>query len=169
VSTQAGRRATFVTFSAEVTGFTAFELEGTGQAEDYLKACDAVVGERIVDELLEVYGRLKARLESDGSDGARLMRHEILSHEKLGPVARNIIKLWYVGTWYELPPAWSEAFGAREQNYAFVVSPSAYTEGLLWPAIGANPPGAKAPGFGSWAAPPRIPAVEDLSTVPGDL
>ena len=27
----------------------------------------------------------------------------------------------------------------------------------LWVAIGANPPGAKAPGYGSWAYPPQIP------------
>jgi hypothetical protein len=38
------------------------------------------------------------------------------------------------------------------------VNESAYTEGLLWVAIGANPPGAKAPGYGSWARPPQIPA-----------
>jgi len=36
------------------------------------------------------------------------------------------------------------------------VSPASYTEGLLWPTIGANPPGAKAPGFGTWAYPPVL-------------
>ena len=36
------------------------------------------------------------------------------------------------------------------------VTAASYQEGLLWPAIGANPPGAKAPGYGSWAQPPRI-------------
>jgi hypothetical protein len=39
-----------------------------------------------------------------------------------------------------------------------VVSAASYTEGLLWPTIGANPNGAKAPGYASWAQPPRIPA-----------
>lgn len=160
------RRRAFLSFSARVTGFTAFELEGTGQVDAYLGTCDAVVGSDVVDELLAAYGRVSAELDADASAGGRLMRREILSDEKLGPVARNIIKLWFVGTWYELPPEWSEAFGAREDNYAFVVSPAAYTEGLLWPAIGANPAGAKAPGYGSWAAPPRIPAVGNGSTPP---
>jgi hypothetical protein len=74
-------------------------------------------------------------------------------------VARNIVKMWFVGIWYELPREWTEAFGARPGNVTFVVSGTAYTEGLLWPAIGANPPGAKAPGYGSWAFPPQIPAL----------
>ena len=53
-------------------------------------------------------------------------------------------------------PEWTESFGALENDVTFVVSPAAYTEGLLWRAIGARPHGAKAPGYGSWAAPPRI-------------
>jgi hypothetical protein len=60
--------------------------------------------------------------------------------------------------WYELPRAWTEAYGAREKNFTFTVSANAYTEGLIWPAIGANPSGAKAPGYGSWADPPKIPS-----------
>jgi hypothetical protein len=85
-----------------------------------------------------------------------LLRRDIFSHELLGPIARNVVKLWYAGIWYELPREWTEAFGTRENNDTFGVSAAAYTESLLWPAIGANPPGAKGPGYGSWATPPRI-------------
>jgi hypothetical protein len=87
------------------------------------------------------------------------LRREIFGDEKLGPIACNIIKLWYVGIWYQLPPAWTDAFDARPNDVTFMVSASACPEGLLWAAIGAHPPGAKAPGFGSWAAPPQIPPV----------
>ncbi|NNH33825.1 hypothetical protein C9413_32005, partial [Rhizobium sp. SEMIA 4085] len=45
-----------------------------------------------------------------------------------------------------------------------VVSPDAYIEGLLWKAIGAHPAGAKGPGFGSWAFPPKIPDLPDLDS-----
>jgi hypothetical protein len=145
----------FLAFSAEVTGFSAFELLGTGQAESYLASVTGVVGERVLGELLDAYERVSAEAGEDRK--ARLYR-DVLSSEKLGPVARNIIKMWYVGAWYELPPEWTESFGARDNDVTFFVSPAAYTEGLLWRAIGANPPGAKAPGYGSWAAPPRIPA-----------
>jgi hypothetical protein len=85
------------------------------------------------------------------------MRREVFGHEKLGPIARNIIKLWYIGIWEPLPQHWIERYGPLDTNTGFMVNESAYTEGLLWVAIGANPPGAKAPGYGSWAHPPQIP------------
>jgi hypothetical protein len=149
-------RDQFLAFSAEVTGFSTFELLGTGQAESYLASVAAVVGEEVLGELLEAYGRVGTGAGEDRK--ARLYR-DIFSSEKLGPVARNIIKMWYVGAWYELPPEWTESFGALDGDVTFFVSPAAYTEGLLWRTIGANPPGAKAPGYGSWAAPPRIPRI----------
>jgi hypothetical protein len=149
-----GRLERFEAFSADVTAFTVFQLRGTGQAEAYLATVVDVVGETLVDELLARHERL-----ADG-DREDLLRREIFSDEQLGPIARNVVKLWFVGIWYELPAAWREAFGARERDFTFMVSPTAYTEGLLWPTIGANPPGAKAPGYGSWAAPPRIPTIE---------
>lgn len=58
--------------------------------------------------------------------------------------------------WYGLPSEWTDRYGARAAAETSTVSAASYQEGLLWPAIGANPPGAKAPGYGSWAAPPRI-------------
>ena len=89
----------------------------------------------------------------------RGLRREIFSDPKLGPVARALVKLWYVGTWYELPADWRDAYGQNDRDRTFVVSASAYTEGLLWPAIGANPSGAKAIGYGMWAAPPLVDAT----------
>jgi hypothetical protein len=152
------RLTRFVAFSADVTGFTEFELRGTGQASEYLSTAVAAVGEQFVDELLDAHEAVVG--EAGGKPAALddLLRRDIFSDEKLGPIARSVVKVWYVGIWYELPRAWREAFGAREKNQTFMVSATAYTEGLLWPAIGANPNGAKAPGFASWAEPPQIPA-----------
>lgn len=144
----------FLALSAALTGFSVFRLTGTGQAQPYLRAASDVVGEATMDELLD---RFRGIPETPGEDRDRQLRAEILSHPKLGPLARNIIKIWFVGTWYQLPPEWRDAFGTNPRDVTFVVSPAAYTEGLLWPAIGANPPGAKAPGYGTWADPPRIP------------
>jgi hypothetical protein len=153
----------FLAFSAEVTAFSTFELLGTGQAESYLASVTGVVGEGALGELLDAYRRVGSEAGSEagsqaGEDRKARLYRDIFSDEKLGPIARNIIKIWYVGAWYELPPEWTESFGARDGDVTFVVSPAAYTEGLLWRAVGANPPGAKAPGYGSWAGPPRIPA-----------
>jgi hypothetical protein len=158
--TDSERLDAFVAFSAEVTAFTAFELRGTGQADAYLSTVADIVGEELVDEILVRYERVGTEADGDRAVRERRLRREIFGDEQLGPIARNIIKLWYVGIWYELPPGWREAFGAREADFTFTVSPAAYTVGLLWSAIGANPPGANAPGYGSWAAPPRIPAFD---------
>jgi hypothetical protein len=149
----------FLDFSAEVTAFTVFDLLGTGQADALLNAVTNVIGAQVLEELLDAYGHL--RNDPQPTRDYRL-RREIFGHEKLGPIARNIIKLWYLGIWFELPQTWTESFGPLERNVMFMVSATAYTEGLLWPAIGANPPGAKAPGYGSWAEPPQIPNLPVL-------
>jgi hypothetical protein len=146
----------FLAFSAEVTAFTTFELQGTGLAEAYLTTVTNVVGQEVVEQLLDAYDRV--RLVAQPARDERL-RREIFGDEKLGAIARNIIKLWYVGIWYELPHAWTDTYGALEKNFSFAVSATSYTEGLLWYAIGAHPPGAKAPGYGSWVGPPEIPPV----------
>jgi hypothetical protein len=145
----------FLALSAEITAFTTFDLLGTGMADAYLAAVIDVVGEATVEQLLDTWERVRR----SGPDLEENLRREIFGDEKLGPIARNIIKLWYIGTWYQLPYAWTQTFGALEKDVTFVVSPDAYVEGLLWPAIGSHPPGAKAPGYGSWATPPVIPAI----------
>lgn len=147
-----GRLEDFIAFSVELTCFSRFALLGTGQAEAYLDAADQAAGS-IVDELLDCYRQLP-----QSGDRSASLRTQILGDEKLGPVARAIVKMWYIGIWYALPRSWTQKYGAGVNNMSFMVSPASYAEGLLWPAIGAHPPGAKAPGYGSWADPPVIPA-----------
>jgi hypothetical protein len=152
------QRQAFVAFSAFVTGFTQVDLHGTGQVDEYLSTVAEAVGDDVLAELLEAWARVSDEAQGEESSAVEdLLRRDVFSDPKLGPVARNVIKVWYVGIWYELPPAWIDAFGALEKNYTFMVSASAYTEGMLWPAIGGNPPGARGPGYGSWTGPPRIP------------
>ena len=158
--TKTERLTKFLDLSATLTAFGVFELNGTGQAEAYLATVEEVIGEDLLDDVLETYERLRGQAQKDASELRRLLRREIFADEKLGPIARNIIKLWYAGAWYELPSAWREVFGTSENDFTHMVSPASYTEGLLWPTIGANPNGAKAPGYGSWVLPPRIPAAD---------
>jgi hypothetical protein len=156
--TDSERLSRFLDLSSKLTAFSVFDLQGTGQAEAYLSTLTGVVGPEIVDKLLGTYVRLKSDAEVEGHDIDAMLRREILADEMLGPIARNIIKMWYVGVWYQLPAAWRQTFGTREGDFMHMVSAASYTEGLLWPTIGANPNGAKAPGYASWAQPPRIPA-----------
>ncbi|MBI2921943.1 MAG: hypothetical protein HYY18_12725 [Planctomycetes bacterium] len=157
-----GDRAEFEKFlglSEVLTGFTKFRLQGTGQGALYFSTLTDVVGQGTAGELLQAWSGVAAAAGQDEGKLERLMRSEILSHEKLGPIARNLIKLWFVGTWYQLPAAWREVFGTPERDRSFVPAASSYVEGLLWPTIGANPTGAKGPGYGTWADPPNIPKV----------
>ena len=151
------RMERFLAFSSDMTCFEIFQLLGTGQAQAYLDAADDAVGADLVDALLTAFGSVPVG-EPNSAARKSALRREILGDATLGPIARNIIKLWYLGIWYQLPRAWIEANGAREANVTCMVSAAAYTEGLLWPAIGANPPGAKAPGYASWVGPPQIPS-----------
>jgi hypothetical protein len=151
----------FLFLSVDLTAFEETELLGTGLAHKYLDKVRAACGDEVVAALLDAHRA--ARADAAGEAGShdrtlldRALRHRIFSDDRLGPVARNVIKLWYAGMWYGLPPEWTDRYGARAAAETSTVTAASYQEGLLWLAIGANPPGAKAPGYGSWAQPPRI-------------
>jgi hypothetical protein len=148
----------FIEFSAEVTAFSAFDLHGTGHAEVYRSVATRVLGEGLLTELLDAYDRAVAD-PSDDEDRARALAAEVFGDDKLGDIARNIIKLWYAGVWYELPDDWTDTYGALPNDGTFTASPQAYPDALLWRAVGSNPPGAKAPGYASWVHPPNFPPI----------
>ena len=79
----------------------------------------------------------------------------LVGHARLGPLAKNLIRMWYVGNWEQLPAAWGDEFGAPANDQTKVVSAAAYQEGLVWRTIGSHAPGAKQPGYGTWAVRPR--------------
>ena len=159
----------FLSLSVDLTAFEETDLLGTGMAHHYLAKLRAACGDEVVTALLDAHraaraeaaggaegsgSRTRAPLDRDAFD--RALRHKIFSDDRLGPVARNVIKLWYAGMWYALPAEWTDRYGAHPGAGTSSVTVAAYQEGLLWRAIGANPQGAKAPGYGSWAQPPRI-------------
>ncbi|MFJ5029569.1 hypothetical protein ACIQB5_15910 [Streptomyces sp. NPDC088560] len=156
----------FLRLSVDLTAFGETELLGTGLARQYLAKVRAACGDEIVTALLDAHRAARADAAGDAGSTDRMLldrilldrslRHRIFSDERLGPVARGVIKLWYAGMWYALPPEWTDRYGAHAAGEASTVTAASYQEGLLWRAIGANPPGAKGPGYGSWAQPPRI-------------
>jgi hypothetical protein len=157
----------FIEFSAEVTAFSAFDLHGTGHAEIYRSVVTRVVGEAVLTDLLDAYDRAVAgSADADAQAKARALAAEVFSDDKLGAIARNIIKLWYAGIWYQLPDDWTDTYGALVNDGTFTASPQAYPEALLWRAVGSNPPGARAPGYGSWAFAPVFPPIPGEETAP---
>lgn len=142
----------FADLSAALTGFDAAHLIGTGNAERFWTLLVSRAGDDNTAALLRTW----ADRVMPADDRERAMRVHVLSDDRLGPMARNLIRLWYVGTWRQMPADWRSAFAPGLADGTVIPAPQAYTEGLLWPAIGANPPGAKPFGYAMWAKPPRV-------------
>lgn len=139
----------FIDLSAALTGFDRLHLISTGVGPVYLSILQGIVPQKIVDRLLQDFAELP-----DGDAQAASLSERILDDTLLGPVARNVIVLWYCGTWTPLPEAWWEPQQRSVRDVGHVVSPAAYLAGLQWSAAGAHPPGGLPPGFASWASPP---------------
>lgn len=124
-----------------LTGFELYDLLATGMADLYLATARAQVGADVLDAVL---GAVEHDL--DGVRGTEL------------EVARALTYLWYTGAWPRLAPEAHGQLRREAANIEFVVSPDAYTEGLVWRTFNGHPAGAKPPGFATWALkPPPLP------------
>ena len=135
----------FYKLSAALTGFPAIDLQGTGVGPEYLDALVRGGGTSNVEALLEA-------VESGGDAAAA----SIWNDDRFGALARNIVLMWYLGSWYPLTEEWhrNHPSDVTAPVPEHVVSTAAYKEGLVWPAMGTHPPSAKPPGFAHWADPP---------------
>ena len=149
----------FLNLSAEVTGYTSTDLLGTGVAWDYFDTFTKIVGEDICFDLWKVSETIIHK-HADADKKEEAIRLKLLSSDKFGPLVRNLIKLWYLGQWDELPNYWRETYGTSLLDKDTILSGNSYKEGLVWSAIGAHPMGAKQPGFGTWSDPPELPDLE---------
>jgi hypothetical protein len=81
-------------------------------------------------------------------------------------LARSIVLMWYVGSWYE--PAELEKL-ATPNALPFVshevISPAAYANGWVWRVAQAHPMGYSDMQFGYWTHPPR--PIDDFIKVKG--
>lgn len=138
----------FLDLSVILTGFSHLQLTGTGVATEYLRTLDSIVTPAMSDRLLETFARIST--DQDASLSA-----QILDDAVLGPLARNVIVLWYTGTWTPLPVDWWSPNSPSPRDVGHTVSSAAYLAGLQWTVASAHPPGGLPPGFASWASPPR--------------
>ena len=144
----------FRSLSVTLTGFSDAELSGTAMAQTYFTLIPSIVGEEKFGRLLAIWRDTYIRGEGDEPLLEKLVKEQIFEEPDLGPIARNVVTLWYLGMWNQMPAAWRNKHGAWANDVTFVVSPQSYTEGLVWKAIHTHPPAAKQPGHGSWALPP---------------
>jgi hypothetical protein len=128
----------FLELSVCLSGFDRLQLLGTSMTEAYLNELDAILTAELVDELCSEFRGLP---RGDAMESAISTR--ILTDPRLGPVARNIVVMWYCGKWKMLPQEWRAAYGASPRDRDHVVSAMAYLSGLQWTVVGAHPPGAR--------------------------
>jgi hypothetical protein len=138
--------ADFLRLSVTITGFDDYELLGTGMLEAYYDELLLIIGAREAGSLFGAFQRVE-----EGDDQA--FRKVILDDARYGPVARNVLRMWYLGAWTQLPREWRNSYGATSYDVDHVVSAAAYRASLVWPTAGTHPMGAKQQGYGSWAEP----------------
>ncbi|ALU44034.1 hypothetical protein [Pseudoalteromonas rubra] len=150
------RLSDFYRLSAALTGYEEVELQGTGVGSVYCQTLSKWVRQDVIEALYAQAEQIGA-LDNDASQ-ARFY-DQIWNSAKLGPVARNIIKMWYLSIWYQLPADWNALYGVddfsadKQPVEDYVISSNAYIQGLVWNALGSHPMGAKQPGYGTWAFP----------------
>lgn len=148
-------KARFMGLSVALTGYDEAELQATGMGGLYYDTMVSTLGGALVGELLSAWVQVEEWAGGEADTLETLLHQHILSVPKLGPMARNLVTLWYLGQWNQMPGDWRSLYGAVAADQTRVVSAEAYREGLVWPTIGAHPMGAKQQGFGAWALPPE--------------
>ena len=166
----------FLHMSRRLTGFGDFDLHGTGMLEQYR---DTLIGQVGAGHAVDTY-RAVATATLEGDPGKENLKFDGKTEKHLVDIARSVAKMWYLGAWYQLPPdsfgkvATTEAKRHRtgrgyapaqhQQNESFVVSPEAYTAGLVWKLSGGHPLGARPPGYATWAAEPgKVPQPSQVT------
>jgi len=154
-SDAATRQENFAAMSAVLTGFTADVVspffDPLQLVSTYLRTADTRAGANLVDTLIAQF------LQLSGSGAAKQqIADTLLDTGNPTPgdqalLARAIVKMWYIGSWYGFP---------KDLPTPQVISQNAYIGGLMWKAMQAHPMGASDFTFGYWVQPP--PSLVDF-------
>ncbi len=139
----------FLSISVWLTGYDEVQLQGTGMQETYF----ATITQESTAENLQLFlaeaAFILASGEGDEAKTNALIADRLMPSSSYDNLAQNIIYMWYSGQWEPTVSA-SNANLQEVRN----ISPNAYIQGLMWDAAQTHPPGAKQPGYGSWATLP---------------
>lgn len=143
----------FVRLCVPLTGFTGYDLHGTGMARLYFDTARRELGDGHFTEFLSTW-------EQEWGDGKGPA--ELPAKER--EIARALVYLWYTGAWPRIAPAVHAELRRDRPNGEFMASATSYPEGLVWRAFRGHPGGAKPPGFGTWAyPPPQLPTEAQIA------
>ena len=112
-----------------------------------------------VNDSTSSFGKLIQIAKDNRQSATSILAAVNASDDNTKFLARSIVLLWYLGSWYK--PGDLKANSATPGNRAFipsmVVSPKAYTQGLVWQIVGAHPMGYSNLQFGYWSREPNDP------------
>ena len=147
---------TFVGLSVILTGYPKDQLapdfDPIGLASEYFNWMMTHADKAAFLQTLQTYQAIAAQFPPP--EQPAVVQQKILSDPTMGPIARRMIRLWYLSTWYTTEPPDPNLDGQ-------VVSMNAYTMGLAWDAAQAHPMGYSELHFGYWAV---APPANDVST-----
>jgi Membrane bound FAD containing D-sorbitol dehydrogenase len=147
------RRQNFAKMSAALTGFLPNVIsprqDVLSLTRVYLAEADLEVGKDQVDQLIGQFVSLQG--QSPQQIANTLLATASTNPPRTALLARSVVKMWYLGSWYS--PSSASSFADH------VVSPDAYTNGLAWRAAQAHAMGYSELSFGYWStAPPALAA-----------
>ena len=145
----------FMDLSEVLTGFDQADLVATAMGSTYFNELLQNAGSTATGELLQAYEQITREFPVRDERFLDAVATRIMV--PFAALAQNIVTLWYLARWNQLPGAWRAAHGASASDQDHIVSADAYVQGLVWKAMDSHPRAAKAPGFGTWAFPPNVP------------
>ena len=146
----------FYKLSEILTGYNLVVLYGTGQGEFYFTSLQDILGEELVTELLTEFELAFNKSSSKRTkDLEAMIKKDLFANDKWGAVCKNIIKMWYMGNWYQMPTQWQQNYVNSTMDTYKVLSTNSYIQGLVWKAMGRHPKSAKQPGYATWSFPPQ--------------
>lgn len=132
----------FLDISVLLTGCTAQELEGTGMLNLYYNTLVSKEDKENIGYFFAEAASILAQAKGNVAVANAEISSRLMPDANFDGIAKKITVLWYSGMWY---PTLSDP------NSGYFVSAESYQQGLMWTITGAHPPGAKQPGYGSWA------------------
>jgi len=111
------------------------------------------------NELTSSFGNLIQIAKDNRQSAIGILAAVNASDDDTKFLARSIVLLWYLGSWYKPGDLRANAAtpGTRAPTPSVVVSSKAYTQGLVWQIVGAHPMGYSNLQFGYWSRDPNDP------------
>jgi len=130
----------FVNLSVALTGVSGLDPR---LASEYMERLRGVPAGRHLPQILEVFRNILAGCgQLEAAKLPELVQTQIMDNSDLGPLAREIIILWYI----------ADVTGADGKPQTG--PPEHFFRGLIWPVIQAHPPALSGGFMGHWKYPP---------------